>query len=295
MLFCLTIGGSSMDKKPWYERFKKENVFDPAKFTYLNQEEARILNEMTPLEFLKGEKIFSKVLSYVVYALSLLFIVLALVFSFTSSKNFNLLGGYGYLGLIFIVLALLVWAGFGFLTERYHTSYQKDDDAKKELPHLLSYFILIPLIITCYFLVPLRSQVLSQYHISHSSSAYDGYLAYVMIGIVWGVSIALAIPTILLKNKSIIKKISFAFMTLSLYIPLFFMPVLQTTYSITYPGSYLVIFAPIVLDIGLVVSLFSKTKRLTHTAYHVIADIAILMEFIAIVNYGMNVASAVVA
>ncbi len=295
MLFCLTLGGSTMEKKPWYEKFKKDNVFDPAKFTYLNQEEARILNEMTPLEFLKGEKIFNKILSFVVYALALMFIILALVFSFTSSKNFDLIGGYGYLGLIFIILALLSWAGFSFITERYHVSYQKDDDAKKELPHLLSYFIFIPLILTCYFLIPLRSQVLSQYHISHHNGGYDGYLSYVMIAIIWVVSIALAIPTVLLKNKSVMKKIDFAFMAIALYIPLFFMPVLQTTYSITYPGSYLVIFAPIVFDIALLVSLFSNKKRLTHTSYHVILNLAVLLEFIALINYGMNVAGAVAA
>ena len=284
-----------MEKKPWYEKFKKDNVFDPAKFTYLNQEEARILNEMTPLEFLKGEKIFNKILSFVVYALALMFIILALVFSFTSSKNFDLIGGYGYLGLIFIILALLSWAGFSFITERYHVSYQKDDDANKELPHLLSYFIFIPLILTCYFLIPLRSQVLSQYHISHHDGGYDGYLSYVMIDIIWVISIALAIGSVVVYKPSVLKIIDFAFMAIALYIPLFFMPVLQTTYSITYPGSYLVIFAPIVFDIALLVSLFSNKKRLTHTSYHVILNLAVLLEFIALINYGMNVAGAVAA
>ena len=284
-----------MEKKPWYEFFKKDDVFDPSKFTYLNQEEARILNEMTPLEYRKKEKIFNKILHYTFAIVALIFIILACVFSFTSSRNFDLNGGYGYLGLIFIILTLLAWIGFSFLAEKYHNNYKKDADSRQELPHLLSYFILIPLILTCYFLIPLRSQVLSQYHISHPKEVYDGYLSYVMIALVWVIAIVLGTLTCLLKNKSIIKKVDFAFFAIAFYLPLFFLPVLQTTYSITYPGSYLVIFAPIILDISLVFSIFSNVKRLTHSAYHLVNHIAILMEIVALVYYGMNVATTVVA
>lgn len=283
-----------MDKKPWYERFKKQDVFDPSKFTYLGQEEARILNEMTPLEYRKPEKLYNQIVNYLFMAVSLVLLVFAFVYSFTTSRSFSGTSGYGILGLIFIAVALVAWILFSFFTMRYHNTYERDKEGSDNL-HLATYFLLIALILTCYFLIPLRSQVLAQYQISHPSTGYVPVLSYVMIALSWVISIILGLLTILFKDKKrkVMKKIDFAFLALALYIPLFFLPVIQTTYSIGYSGSYLVIFAPIVLDISLVVSLFSNMKRLTHSVYHTIFNLSIMMEFIALVVYSINISSSI--
>ncbi len=275
------------------KKFKKQDVFNPEKFTYLDQDEARILNEMTPLELRKGEKIYNLVCHYLFLAISLMFIILAICYVCLSSNNFSTDGnsGFGVLGLCFYILTCLAWVGFSYIGYRFHSSYDKKVDEKLERLHFASYFIFIPLILTTIFLIPLRSAVLDQYAKNHSYYGYRGWESYFCLALVWVIAIVLYVlnwKASSAKMKKALKITNFCVLATAFYLPLFFLPILQLTYSASYYGSYLMIFAPIIIDIGLVVGLFSNSARGTHSAYHTILNIGVMMELLCLVFYAMN-------
>jgi channel protein (hemolysin III family) len=116
-----------------------------------------------------------------------------------------------------------------------------------------------------------------------------------MLILVWIIVVAGIVANVVLpkKNPTLVRDINFGFGILGLWPIVCNYPILASEISMGKPAMWLVIFAPITLDIGMIFFGLGKKKPGMHTAWHVFAYLALAMEIVAVYYYSIALAQQI--
>ena len=266
---------------------QKQDVFDPSRFSYIGAGvDEDVFKEKGPDVFSKTERIVSLVV-HILFALSaIVLIVLSAVYGTNTKNGFNSWGIGGILGMVIgggvLLLASLV-------SLFYHERHSSGKDAViLEKLNTAAYYLLFAGVMTAFGLLPLRQNVLS-HAIPSLAFPYSEYTGLILIVIAWVLAIGGIVFECVFKDKYVKEIVQDALLAFVLYLPFFFYPILSKNYALSSMNTARpwLIMAPILLDIGVVFKAIGRTKRGFHSAFHVCAYGAVVMELATLLYCGI--------
>jgi hypothetical protein len=263
--------------------------FDPSSIGFHTFKEREAMAEKKELPvYSKAESIISLVFHILGAAIALTALVVIYCYALRDTINFSGDGGYGIMGILAVALVLVGTALLCLSSARYHLKSinEKDHHLAKAVNIGLYYFVL-GAIFTAYAFIWMRINV--------TGRITWRYLGILMMVAMWIVSIFGMVLNFRHdeKDHSPTKVYNYLVAALALWLPVCHYVILASPVVDIKIALWLVIFAPITLDIGLVFLSEGKNKAGFHTVWHVVSYLALAEEAVALFYYSMFVASQV--
>lgn len=266
---------------------QKQDVFDPSRFKFIGASaDDDIFKEHGPDIFTKNERIVSIVL-HVLFALGAIsLVVLGIYYGTESSYRYESWGFGAVFGLAFAGIVLLATV----LVSLFH--HEKKSQGKESAllakANTAMYYVCFAAFYTGFALLALRPAVMEKYLLSAPLFPFSPYSAYILIAVCWVLAIGGILFENLFKDQYVKEIVQDVFLALALYFPFFFYSILTKTYVLSSMNTARpwLILAPIVLDLGVVFKVLGRTKKYFHTAFHVCAFGAVVMELAMLVTCG---------
>ncbi|MFA6830252.1 MAG: hypothetical protein WCR67_06090 [Bacilli bacterium] len=262
--------------------------FDPSTIGFKTFKEREAMVEKRELPALsKAEKITSLVLYILGGAIALTAIIVILCYALNDAIRFSGDGGYGIIGIIAMILTLGGIIALCAVNGKYHlVDIEKKDHRLAKSVKIAVFYFVIGAIFTAYAFIWMRSNI--------TGRVTWPYLNIVMLVGVWIACIAGMILNFRHDEKDggLTKIYNFLFILLILWLPVCNYPILASSIVNIKVACWLVIFAPITMDLGLF--FYNSRKKVgMNTAWQITCYLALAQECVALFYYAMFVAKQV--
>ena len=275
-------------------------VYNPNRFNYTDAKVSMKLKEKEEPDtgiFTHGEKIYNTAVSWTGFGCAAGLTIVMLVFA-CLKLNFVISPVWSALSIVMIVLTGGCWALTCLVSMKYHKSYStRNVDKKWDFLHYVLPYLDFGFLMMMFFVMPMRYPVWVQMERIGLVTPMLWYILFIIL--IWAAVICgIVFHWIAIyghadasadkqTNWTSIGRIYDAlFMVLALWIPVCFYHILHSSFSMG--GNeplYLVIFAPITMDIACLFKYRSVKKRYWIHAYEMTAYLAFAMDMVAFATY----------